>query len=136
MSFPSRSLNNTVIDSFLQKMSSSVTAKSNISTRIDFLLLTSVTFLRAIQLQCVVHSPLIVGMTKVLLLSLGMCIVQIQSVWVNFACTKRLFNLLAEAMINARNARLCAKCARFLFKIKQITFSCRLVLGFKFLKRI
>ena len=46
-------------------------------------------------------------MTKALLLSLGTCIVQIQSVRVNFACTKRLFNLSAEANINARNARLC-----------------------------
>ena len=26
-----------------------------------------------------------------------------KSVWVNFACTKRLFNLLAEAIINVRN---------------------------------
>ena len=48
MSFPSKSLNITVINSFLQKFSTWVTAKSNISTRIDFLLLTSVTFFRAI----------------------------------------------------------------------------------------
>ena len=60
---------------------------------------------------------------------------QIQSVWVNFACTKRLFNLLAEAIINVRNVGLCARCAIFLLKIKQIPFSCRLVKGFTFLKR-
>ena len=65
-----------------------------------------------------------------------MCIVQIQSVWVNFACTRRLFNLLAEAIINARNACLRVKCAIFLLKIKQIPSSYRLVLGFTFLKRI
>ena len=47
-SFPSKRLNITKINSFLQKLSSWITAKSNISTRIDFLLLTSVTFLRAI----------------------------------------------------------------------------------------
>ena len=41
-------MNITVINSFSQKLSTWVTAKSNISTRIDFLLLTSVTFLRAI----------------------------------------------------------------------------------------
>ena len=46
--FPSKSLNITVINSFLQKLSTWVTAKSNTSTRIDFLLLTRVTFLRAI----------------------------------------------------------------------------------------
>ena len=37
-----------MINSFLQNFSTWVTAKSNISTRIDFLLFTSVTFLRAI----------------------------------------------------------------------------------------
>ena len=47
-SIPSKSLNITVVNSFLQKLSTWVTAKSNTSTRIDFLLPTSVTFLRAI----------------------------------------------------------------------------------------
>ena len=41
------SLNTTVINSFLQKFSTWVTARPIISTRIDFLLFTSVTFLRA-----------------------------------------------------------------------------------------
>ena len=63
------------------------------------------------------------------------CIVQIQSVWVNFACTKRLFNLSAEAIINVRNARLCVRCAILLLKNKQTPFSCRLVKVFTFLKR-
>ena len=48
VSFPSKNLNNTVINSFLQKLSTWVTAKSIFSTRIVFLLLTNVTFLRAI----------------------------------------------------------------------------------------
>ena len=76
------------------------------------------------------------GMTIALLFSLGTCIVQIQSVWVNFACTKRLSNLSAEAIINARNAHLCARCGIFLLQSKQIPFSCRLVKEFTFLKRI
>ena len=75
------------------------------------------------------------GMTIALLFSLRTCIVQIQIFRVNFDCTKRLFNLSAEAIINARNARLCVKCAKFFLKIKQIPFSCRLVKGFTFLKR-
>ena len=79
---------------------------------------------------------MIVGMTIVLLFSLGKCIAQIQSVWAYFACTKRLFNLSAEAIIYVRNARLCARCAIFLLKIKQIPFSCRLVKEFTFLNRI
>ena len=55
---------------------------------------------------------------------------------VNFACTKRLFSLLAEAIMTARNARLCVRCTIFLLKIKQIPFSSRLVKGFTFLKRV
>ena len=71
-----------------------------------------------------------------LLFSLGTCIVQIQSVWVNLACTKRLVNLSAEAIINARNARLCVRCAIFVLKIKEIPFSCRLAKGFTYLNRV
>ena len=74
-------------------------------------------------------------MTLVPLFSLGTCIAQIQSVWVNFACTKKLFNLLAEVIINVRNVDLCVRCAIFHLKIKQIPFSCRLAKGFTFLKR-
>ena len=68
--------------------------------------------------------------------SLRTCIVQIQSVRVKFACPKRLFNNSAEAIINIRNARLCASCAVFLLKIKQTPFSCHLVKGFTFLKKV
>ena len=80
--------------------------------------------------------PLIVGMTIALLLSLGTCILQKQSIWVNNACTGRLFNLLAEAIINISSVGLCVRCAIFLLKIKQILFSCRLVKGYTFLKRL
>ena len=45
-----------MINSFLQKLSAWVTAKSNISRRFDFLLLKSVTFLRAITM-CSAFSP-------------------------------------------------------------------------------
>ena len=48
---------------------------------------------------------------------------------------KKLFNLLAEAIINVRNVGLCARFAIFLLKIKKIPFSCRLVKGFTFLSR-
>ena len=134
--FQSKILDITVFNSFLQKLSTLVTAESNISTRIDFLLPTSVTFLRAITMGCVAHSPLIVGMTIALLFSLGTCFVRKQRIRVNFAWTKRLFNFSAEAIINVRNARLCSKCAIFLLKIKQIPFSCCLAERFTFLKRV
>ena len=35
-----------------------------------------------------------------------------------FVCTKRLLNLLVEAIINVHNAGLCARCAIFPLKIK------------------
>ena len=82
------------------------------------------------------HSPLIVGRTIAHFFSLGTCIVRIQSVRVNFACTKRLFNISAEAIINARNTSVCVKCAILLWKIKQSPFSCRLVKEFTYLKRL
>ena len=49
-------MNITLVNSFLQKLSTWVTAKSNTSTRINFLLLTSVTFLRAIRM-CSAFTP-------------------------------------------------------------------------------
>ena len=73
-------------------------------------------------MQGVAHSPLIMGMTIALFSSLETCFVQLQSVRVNFAWTKGLVNLCAEAIINVRNARLCSKCAIFLPKIKQLSF--------------
>ena len=49
-------------------------------------------------------------------------------------CTKRLFNLSAEAIVNIRNARLCARFALFLLEIKRIPFSCHLSRGLQFWK--
>ena len=74
-------------------------------------------------------------MTIALLFSLGTCHVQTQSVQVDYTCTTILFNLSAEAIINARNAPLCVRCAIFVLRIKEFPFSCRLGKGFTFLKR-
>ena len=74
------------------------------------------------QLRFVAHSPLIVGMIIAPIFSLGTCIVLIRNVRVKLVCTKTLFNLSAEAIINVRNASLCARCAIFLLKNKQIPF--------------
>ena len=54
--FSIKILNILVTNSFLQKLSTWVTTKSNISTRIDLFLLTSVTFLRAITM-CSIFTP-------------------------------------------------------------------------------
>ena len=85
---------------------------------------------------CVAHSSFFVGLKKSLLFSLVTCIFRKQSVRVNISCTKRIFNLSAEVFIKVRNARLCARCAIFFLKIKQIPFSCRLAKGFTFLTRV
>ena len=58
-----------------------------------------------------------------------------QSVWVNFACTKRLFNPSAEAIVNVRNARLCARCAIF-FEDQTNSFFLSFSPGFTFLERV
>ena len=71
-------------------------------------------------------------MTIALLFLLETCIVQIQGVLVNFVCTKRLFNLLAEAIINVRNVGLFFRCGIFFLENKQTPFSCRLVKEFTF----
>ena len=61
-------------------------------------------------------------MTIELLFSLETCTVQIQIVWVNIACTKRLFNLSVEAIISVRNVGLCVRCAIFLLKVRKVVF--------------
>ena len=58
-----------------------------------------------------------------------------QGVQIDIACTKRLFNLSAEAIIIVRNVGLCPRCAIVLLKNKQIPFSCHLVKWCTFLKR-
>ena len=81
------------------------------------------------QLQGVADSAPVVGMTIALLFSLGTCILQTQSVGVKFVCTKRLLNLWAEAIINARIARLCVRWAIFVLKREKSPFFCRLTKG-------
>ena len=73
------------------------------------------------------------GITIALLSSMETCIVQIQSVWVKFACTKRLFNLSAEAIINVRNAsHLC----NIPFEEQTNSFFLSFGQGFTFLTRV
>ena len=88
--FPSKDLSYKAINLFLQKFSTLTIVKFTISTKTDITLQTSVKNSRAITM-CSAFTPYC-GNEIALLFSLGTCIVQIQSVWVNFACTKRLFN--------------------------------------------
>ena len=122
-----------MINSFLQKLSTWVTAKSNISTRIAFLLLTSVTFLGAITM-CSAFTP-DCGYDNSTIFLIGDVYCPNTRCLGELCLHKKTFNLSAEAIINARNARLCVKFATFI-EDQTNSFSCRLVLGFTFLKRI
>ena len=115
-----------------QKTNCLVTQKSNISTRIDFLLLTSVTSLRAITM-CSAFTP-DCGYNNSTIILIGHVYCPNTKCLGKLCLHKKLLNLSAEANINARNAHLCARCGIFFLKIKQISFSCRLVKGFTFLK--
>ena len=107
-------------NSFLHKLSFWVTAKSNISRRIDFLLLTIVTFLRAITFCSAFIPDCGLDNSASNLIGDVYCL--------NTKCLgkrclhKTLLNILAEAIINVRNVGLCARCAIFLLKIKQTAF--------------
>ena len=99
------------------------------------LLFTSVIFLRGITV-CGAFTPNC-GYDKSTIILIGDVYcpnTKIQSVWINFVCTKSQFNLWAEAIFNVRNVRLCVRCAIILLENKQTPFSCRLVKVFTFLK--
>ena len=101
--FSSKTLNCTAINLFLQKLSTLIIAKFIICTRrTDFTLQRSEKNLRAVTMYSAF--TVIVGMTIALLFSLGTCVVQIQNVRVNFACTKRPQSL-------DRNDHHCSQCA-------------------------
>ena len=130
---PSNKLNYVAINLFIQQLSDLTIANFKTSTRTDITLKTSVKSLREITM--VLHSTLIVGMTIGLLNFLGTCIVWIQCVRINFACTKRLSNLFKETTINVFNIRPSVKCAIFSLKNKQIRSSWSFAKGFIFLRR-
>ena len=120
--FPSKNLNYTAIKLFLKKLSTLNIAKFTIFTRTDFKLQTSVKKLRAITMYSA-FTPECECDKKTSNL-IGDVYFSNRSVRVKFCRkdTKRLFNFSAEAIINVRIERLCARCAIFLLKIKQNPF--------------
>ena len=88
------------------------------------------------QLRCVAHSPLIVGFTIGLLITLQMCFDRKKSVPLFLACTKRLFNLSAGTTINAA-MRVSVPGAQYCFwgSIK-ILLTYRLARLFRFFKKV
>ena len=132
-SFPSKNLNITVINSFAQKLSTWVTAKSNITKRIDFLLPTSVTFLGAIT-KCSAFTPDF-GYDNSTILLIG------DVYCPNAKCSGKLCRHKKTFQSPGRSDYQCPQCASvcqvrcILLKIQQNPLSCRLVKGFTFLKK-
>ena len=86
------------------------------------------------QLRCVVHSALILVKTIALKKLLGRCIARPQCVWIYFACSILLSNLLNEPTINVLRTRHCATWAMFPLKNNQIRLSWSLAEAFLLLK--
>ena len=127
-------LNITVINSFSQKLSTWATAKSNISTRIDFLLLTSVTFLRAITM-CSAFTP-DCGHDKSTIILTG------DVYWPNTKCSGKLCLQKKTFQSLGRSDYQCLHCASVCqvrnipFEEQTKSFSCHLVKAFTILKKI
>ena len=95
-----------MINSFLLKLSTWVTAKSNIYTRINFLLLRSVTFSRAITM-CSAFTP-DCGCDNSTIILIGHVYCPNTKCSGKACLHKKTFqSLSAESIINASNARLC-----------------------------
>ena len=109
-----------MINSFLQKLSTRVTAKANISTGIDFMSPTTVTFLRTIT-TCSPFTP-DCGCDNSTIILIGDVYCPNTKCSCKLCLHKELFNLSAEAIINVRNARPCATCAILLLNIKRSPF--------------
>ena len=107
--FPSKSLNYTAINLFLQKLSTLTIAKFTISTRTDNTLQTSVKQLRAITMRSAFTPDCGNDNSTIIFNEHMYC--------PNTKCSgkicmhKKAFNLSAEAIINSCNARLCVRCA-------------------------
>ena len=129
--FPSKSLNYTAINLFLQELSTLTIVEFTISTRTVITLQTSVKQLRAITM-CSSFTPDCGYNNSTVILIGDVCCP-------NTKCPGRLClhkKTYQLSIINACNARLCVRGAIFLLKIKEIPFSCRLAKSFTFLKRI
>ena len=132
-SFPSKSLNITLISSFLQKLSTGVTAKSNISTRIDFLFLISVTFLRAITM-CSAFTP-DCGYNNRTIMLIGDVYCPNTKCSGKLCLYKKTFQSLGRSNYQGPHCASVCQVRNFLFHDQTNSFFCRLGKGFTFLKR-
>ena len=120
-SFPSKSLSKTAIILFLQKLSIFTMASFTISTRTDITLQTGVKQMRAVTIRSAFTPDCGYGNYFINLIGEFYCS--------NVKCSgkvcmhEKTCQFPAEAIINVCNARLCARCAKFHLKNKQIPLS-------------
>ena len=120
-SFLSQSLNHTAIKLLLKKVSTLTIANFKISTSTDVMLQKNVKHLRAIRM-CRSSTPEYGYDNSIINVIGDVYCRNTECFRVSFACTKRLFNLSAEAIVNVCNARPCGRCEVFLLKIKKTRF--------------
>ena len=126
-------MNNTVINSFLQNLSTWVTAKSNISTRIHFLSLTSVTFLRAITM-CSAFTP-DCGCDNSTIILIGDVYCPNRKCLGKLCLHKKTFESLGRSDYQCPHCASVCQVRNMPFEDQTNSFFCRLVEGFTFLKR-
>ena len=127
-------MNKTVINSFLQKLSIWGTAKLIISTRIDFVLLLSVTFLRAIRM-CSAFT-LDCGYDKSTIIVNGDVYCPNTKCSGKFCLHKKTFQSLGRDDYQCPQCPSVCQVRNIHFEDQQIPFSGRLVKGSTFVKRV
>ena len=132
--FSIKRLNNTVINSFLQKLSTWVTAKSNISTRIDFLSLTIVTFLRAITMCSAFTRDCGHDNSTVILIGDVYC--PDTKCLGKLGLHKKTFQSLGRSDYQCPQCASVCQVRNIPFEEQTNSFSCRLVKEFTFLTRV
>ena len=122
------------MNSFLQKLSNWVKAKSIISTRIDFLLLTSVTFLRAITL-CSAFTP-DCGHDNSTIILIGDVYCPNRKCLGKLCLHKEIFQSLGRSDYQCPQCGSVCQVGNIRFEEQTNSFFCRLVKEFTFLKRV
>ena len=123
-----------MINSFLQKLSPRVTAKPNISTRTDFLLLTSVAFLRAITM-CSAFTP-DCGYDNSTIILIGDLYCPKTKCLGKLCLHKKTFQSLGRSDYHGPQCASVCQMRTIPFQVKQKPFSCHWVKRFAFSKRI
>ena len=133
-SFPSRSLSYTVSKLFFQKLSTLAITKFTISTRTDNTLQTSVKQFGAIKTRLAFTPDCEHDNSTITLFEDVFC--QKTNRSGKLCLHRKTFQPLTGSVIECPQPASVCQVRNILLKIKQVPFSCRLVKGFTFLKRV